>query len=73
MLLKKLSARAVKLPEYLSAWELLHLGILMLIILPPQNGGGYNGLALSRLSACLHYRVHSINPIPIEGVSSNLA
>jgi len=36
-------------------------------------GGGYNGLALSRPSVRLHYRVRSINPIPIEGFSSNLA
>jgi len=51
------------------------MGILMLIIPPPQNGGwgGYNGLALSRLYARLYYHVCSINPIPIKGVSSNLA
>jgi len=46
----------------------------MLIIPPPQNVvvGGYNGFALSRPSVCLHYRVRSINPILIEGFSSNL-
>jgi len=36
-------------------------------------GEGYNGFALSRPSARLHFHVHSINPIPIEGFSSNLA
>jgi len=35
--------------------------------------GAYKGFALSRLSVRLHYRVRSINPIPIEGFSSNLA
>jgi len=43
--------------------------------------GGYNGFALSRPSdgrsvsptVHLHYRVRSINPILIEGFSSNLA
>jgi len=38
-----------------------------------MGGGDYNGFALSRLSVHLHYRVCSINPIPIEGFSSNLA
>jgi len=37
------------------------------------GGGGYDGFALSRLSVGLHYRVRSINPIPIQGFSSNLA
>jgi len=34
---------------------------------------GYNGFALSHPSVRLHLRVRSINPIPIEGFSSNLA
>jgi len=41
------------------------------------RGGPYNGVALSRPSVRpsvhLHYRVRSINPIPIEGFSSNVA
>ena len=47
----------------------------ILIIPPPHNvgGGGYNGLAFSRPSVRFHYHVRSINPIPIEGFSSNLA
>ena len=48
---------------------------------PTTKCGGYVGFALSRRSVgrsvrpsvLLHYRVRSINPIPIEGFSSNLA
>jgi len=48
---------------------------------PTTKCGGYDGFALSRPSVgrsvgpsvLLHYRVRSINPIPIDGFSLNLA
>jgi hypothetical protein len=60
-----------------SMWDIglkLH-GQLWPLLYPHHKmcGGCYNGFALSCRSVRLHYRVSSINPIPIEGFSSNLA
>jgi hypothetical protein len=60
------------LPTGISRKEVLIGGVSL-----QNGGGGYNGFALSHrsfsLSVRFHYRVRSINSIPIEGFSTNLA